>query len=69
MKEGRLNSGPDHLSRIEIGEEPMNIEYGLRCTTIESQDGWWLLWENSSFFGDGNNTKGAYYKLEEVVGC
>ena len=23
---GRLNDGPDHLSQIEIGEEPKNIE-------------------------------------------
>ena len=26
VKPGRLNSGPDHLSRIEIGEGLMNIE-------------------------------------------
>ena len=26
VKLGRLNVGPDHLSRIEIGEEPTNIE-------------------------------------------
>ena len=29
VKLGRLNAGPDHLSRIETGEEPTNIEYGL----------------------------------------
>ena len=29
MKQGRLNAGPNHLSRIETGEELMNIEYGL----------------------------------------
>lgn len=27
---GRLNAGPDHLSRIEIGEEPTSLEEGLR---------------------------------------
>ena len=26
VKLGHLNAGPDHLSRIEIGEEPTNIE-------------------------------------------
>ena len=29
MNPGRLNAGPDHLSRIETGEEPTNIEDGL----------------------------------------
>ena len=29
VNSGRLNVGPDHLSRIEIGEEPTNIEDGL----------------------------------------
>ena len=26
VKPGRLNAGPDHLSRITNGEEPMNLE-------------------------------------------
>ena len=29
VKLGRLNAGPDHLSRIENGEEPTNIDDGL----------------------------------------
>ena len=29
MKLGRLNVGPDHLSHIETGEEPTNLEEGL----------------------------------------
>ena len=29
VKLGRLNAGLDHLSRIETGEEPTNIEDGL----------------------------------------
>ena len=29
VKPGRLNAGPDHLSHIENGEEPTNIEAGL----------------------------------------
>lgn len=29
MKLGRLNAGPNHLSRIETGEEPSNLEEGL----------------------------------------
>ena len=29
MKPGHLNAGPDHLSRIEIGKEPTNIDEGL----------------------------------------
>ena len=29
VKAGHLNVDPDHLSRIETGEEPMNLEDGL----------------------------------------
>ena len=29
VKPGQLNAGPDHLSCIEIGEEPTNIDDGL----------------------------------------
>ena len=29
VKSGHLNVGPDHLSRIEIGEEPTNLEEEL----------------------------------------
>jgi len=29
VKTGRLNVGPDHLSRIEIGEEPNILEEGF----------------------------------------
>ena len=29
MKLGRLNAGPNHLSRIEIGEEPTSLEDNL----------------------------------------
>ena len=29
VKPGRLNPGPDHLSCIETGEEPTNIDDGL----------------------------------------
>ena len=29
VKPGRLNAGPDHLSCIETGEEPTNLEEGL----------------------------------------
>jgi len=29
VKPGRLNAGPDHFLRIEIGEEPTNLEEGL----------------------------------------
>lgn len=29
LKPGRLNVGPDHLSRIKISEEPTNIEEGF----------------------------------------
>jgi len=29
VKPGRLNAGPYHLSRIEIGEEPSSLEEGL----------------------------------------
>ena len=29
MKPGHLNVGPNHLSQIETGEEPTNIEEGL----------------------------------------
>jgi hypothetical protein len=26
VKPGRMNKGPDHLSRLEHGEEPTNLE-------------------------------------------
>ena len=29
VKPGRLKDGPNHLSRIENGEEPTNIDDGL----------------------------------------
>ena len=29
VKPGRLNVGPDHLSHIENGEEPTNIDNGI----------------------------------------
>jgi len=29
VKPGRLNNGPDHLSRIESGEDPTSLEEGL----------------------------------------
>ena len=29
VKPGQLNTGPDHLSCIETGEEPTNLEEGL----------------------------------------
>ena len=29
MKPGRLNAGPDHLSRIDSGEEPSNLDDNL----------------------------------------
>ena len=29
VKPGRLNAGPDHLSRIDSGEEPSNLEDNL----------------------------------------
>jgi len=29
VKLGCLNAGPDHLSQIEMGEEPTNLEEGL----------------------------------------
>ena len=34
MKPGRLNVGPNHLSQIEKGEEPTNIEEGLVDTQL-----------------------------------
>ena len=36
VKLGCLNVGIDHLSRIEMGEEPTNIEFGLLDTAISS---------------------------------
>ena len=29
VKLGRLNLGPDHLSRLELGEEPTSLDEGL----------------------------------------
>ena len=34
VKPGRLNTGPDHLSHIKIGEEPTNLEEGLPNTQL-----------------------------------
>jgi len=36
LKPGRLNVGLDHLSHIEIGEEPTNLEKGLLDTQISA---------------------------------
>jgi hypothetical protein len=29
VKPGKLNAGPNHLSRVTNGEEPTNLEYNL----------------------------------------
>jgi len=34
VKPGRLNVGPNHLLRLEIGEEPTNIEDNLHDTQL-----------------------------------
>jgi len=34
MKLGRLYAGPDHLSRIETGEEPSSLEEGMMITSL-----------------------------------
>jgi len=34
VKSGRLNAGPNHLSRIGTGEEPTNLEEGLPDTHL-----------------------------------
>lgn len=34
VKSGRLNVGPEHLSCIETGEEPNNLEEGLLDTQL-----------------------------------
>lgn len=34
VKPRRLNVGPDHLSRLEIGEEPTNIEDNIFDTQL-----------------------------------
>ena len=42
MKLGRMNDGPDHLSKIETGEEHTNIEDGLpdaQLFRVEMADG------------------------------
>ena len=36
MKPGRLNAGPNHLSRIKTREEPTNLEEGLPDTQLFS---------------------------------
>ena len=36
MKPGRLNAGPDHLSRLDSGEEPSNLEDNLPNTSLFS---------------------------------
>ena len=36
VKPRRLNAGPDHLSRIETGEEPTNLEDNLPDTQLFS---------------------------------
>ena len=41
VKLGRLNAGPDHLSRIDSGEEPSNLEENLpnaQLFSIQSAD-------------------------------
>ena len=46
MKPGRLNVVPGHLSRIETGEEPTNIEDGLydvQLFRVEMEDDHYAL--------------------------
>ena len=38
MKPGRINVGPDHLSRIESGEEPTSLEDNLPDVKLFSID-------------------------------
>ena len=33
VKQGKLNAGPDHLSRIDSGEEPSNLEDNFQMRT------------------------------------
>ena len=36
VKPSRLNTGPDHLSRLELGEEPISLEECLRYAQLFS---------------------------------
>ena len=36
VKPGRLHLGPDHLSRLESGEEPTSLDEGLPDATLFS---------------------------------
>ena len=37
VKPGRLNLGPDHLSRIDSGEEPTNLDEGFPPPEMTTQ--------------------------------
>ena len=50
VKLGHLNVGPDHLSLIEIGEEPTNIEYGFPYAQIFRVDMVYYYYDQIIYF-------------------
>jgi len=68
VKTRRLNEGPDHLSHIETGEEPTNLEEALLDTQI------FVLCITASRFkdiihpNDRNDSRRIYKSIEEGNG-
>jgi len=68
MKPGGLNVGPDHLSRIEIGEEPTSLEDGLPDVQL------FVVWITDGHFEDiihflatGIASKGYYVQQKKEL--
>ena len=70
VKLGHLNAGQYHLSRIETGEEPTNIEDGLldaQLFRVEMVDDYYE--KIIQFLAMGTSTEELTTCQKEVVGC
>ena len=62
MKPGRLNVGPDHLSWIETGKEPNNLEEGFPDAQFFAVRIGMTILQHYSLLDYGDGT-GRVYKL------
>lgn len=69
VKPGTLNVGRDHLSKIEIGEEPTNLEEGLldaQLFIVHIANDHFV--DIIQFLSTGNNFRRVFYSIEEGIG-